>query len=408
MTTASASSASAAPRTPPIGGRVWGVLVLAGAAAFAAQLVVGNGAKAWQAYLMHWLLFSAAAHGALLFSALMHTVHARWSRPLEAVAEAFGAFFPVSLLLFGILFLGRGELFPWVGHDLHGKEAWLNLPFLFGRDLTGLVILYLLGLAYLYYTLWFRLRDRSAQGPLGRALQRRWRRRPPDARKFENRRSVLAILYLLAFALVLSLLGYDLVMSMDPHWYSTLFGAYTFIKAVYVGFGALIVTAAAIHLNRRSGLRLAPDQFHDIGKLFFAFGLVWADFFYAQFVVIWYGNIPEETAYIIERTMTAPWSGLAWTVLGICFIAPFLILLNKKIKTVPIAMIVLCAAVIIGMWLEHFLLLGPIYYPGAETLPLGWSDAVIGLGFLGALGVSLRFYFRQVPEALRNPGRGRQ
>jgi hypothetical protein len=208
------------------------------------------------------------------------------------------------------------------------------------------------------------------------------------------------MLYMLAFALVLSLLGYDLVMGADPHWYSTLFGAYSFVKAVYVGFGALIITAALLHMSSANRFELRSSQFHDIGKLFFGFCLVWADFFYAQFVVIWYGNISEETAYIIERTMAAPWGNLAWAVFGICFIGPFLILLNKKIKTIPMAMTIICSLVIIGMWLEHFLLLAPALYPDTHSLPLSWIDLGVALGFLGLLAAAISLYVEQFPELL--------
>jgi hypothetical protein len=379
---------------------VGALFITAGAATFIVQLLAGDVARAWQAYLISFLLFSAMAHGALLFSTLMHAVRARWSGPLSDLAEAFSAFFPVSLLLFLGLYLGKAHLFPWVGHDLHGKEVWLNLPFLFTRDAVGLLLLYGLGLAYLYHALWFKLSARGPEGPLGRWLWRRWERRPPDAARYARRRTVLSLLYMLAFAVVLSLLAYDLVMGMDPHWYSTLFGAYSFVKAIYVGFGGLIILAAMLQLSR-PGYALAASHFHDIGKLFFAFGLVWADFFYAQFVVIWYGNIPEETAYVIERTMTAPWNGLAWTVFIVCFVAPFLILLNKKIKTVPAAMVAICGAVIIGMWLEHFLLLGPVYHHGPKVLPLSWIDGLIALGFLGLLMAAVSVYLKQFPEVLR-------
>jgi hypothetical protein len=209
------------------------------------------------------------------------------------------------------------------------------------------------------------------------------------------------LLYMLAFALVLSLLGYDLVMSADPHWYSTLFGAYSFVKAIYVGFGALIILGAVLHMSPHTGFRLRSEQFHDIGKLFFAFCLVWADFFYAQFVVIWYGNISEETAYIIERTMTAPWNALAWTVFAVCFIGPFLILINKRIKTLPGGMIVICSLVIAGMWLEHFLLLAPAFYPETAVLPLSWIDLGVALGFGGLFVWTLCAYLKQFPELLR-------
>lgn len=187
-------------------------------------------------------------------------------------------------------------------------------------------------------------------------------------------------------------------MSMDPHWYSTLFGAYSFMKAIYSGFGALIILAAVVHLSPRMQLQISLAQFHDIGKLFFAFCLVWGDFFYSQMVVIWYGNISEETTWLIERTMKKPWSTMAWTVFIVCFILPFLILLSKKIKTMPKAMLVLCSAVITGIWIEHYLLLGPVYLHHENELPFGIIDALIAMGFFGLLAAAVTFYLRQFPE----------
>lgn len=388
-------------KNPPQLMNVFYALAAAGALIFIAVALAGNPARAWQAYLLNFLFFSAIAQGAVLFSALMHTVKARWSGPLADVAESFAAFFPVSLALFVILFIGQQHVFPWLHEDLHGKEVWLNVPFLFGRDLAGLILLYGFGLAFLYHRLYFTLKDRGASGPIARRLLKRWNRRPPDEDRMAGRMTVFAILYLLAFAIVLSLVGYDLVMATDPHWYSTLFGAYCFVKSVFIGFGALIVLSSLLHLSRNNGYYVAENQFHDIGKLFFAFCLVWADFFYAQFVVIWYGNISEETAYVIERTMAAPWNVLAWIVFFGCFLAPFLILLNRRIKTMPKAMTVICSAVMVGIWLEHYLLLGPSFHHHAHQLPLGWVEVAVGIGFFGLLAAAVTSYFKQFPELLQ-------
>ena len=218
--------------------------------------------------------------------------------------------------------------------------------------------------------------------------------------------TVFAILYIMAFALVLSLIGYDLVMSIDPHWYSTLFGAYHFVKAFYVGLGGLIILASICYMRQGDRSGLLPAHFHDVGKLFFAFCLVWADFFYCQFVVIWYGNIPEETSYVIERTMLAPWNVLAWTVFVICFVIPFFILLNKNIKTKPIAMISISGLVIIGIWLEHLLLVGPVLNHGVDALPLGISDLLITLGFMGLMAFAVTFFMSLFP-GLGGPERDR-
>ncbi|MCP4744543.1 MAG: hypothetical protein GY874_00135 [Desulfobacteraceae bacterium] len=376
------------------------LLTAAGVGTFGSQLITGDPGRAWQAYLINFLLFSAIAHGAVLFSTLMRAVKARWSGPLADLAEAFTAFFPVSFFLFLGLFWSKDHLFVWLTHNLHGKEVWLNLQFLFFRDIAGLFILYGTGFAYLYHALWFKIKKRGGTGSIAQSLTKKWKKQPPDDEKYNKRMTVFAYLYMLSFALVLSLLGYDLVMSMDPNWHSTLFGPYCFVKAIYIGFGALIILAAVLHLSHRTPFRLKSSQFHDIGKLFFAFCLVWADFFYVQFVVIWYGNISEETAYIIKRTMTPPWNGLAWVVFFACFIGPFLILLNKKIKMVPVAMIFICSAVIAGMWLEHFLLLGPVYHPDVIAVPVGWLEILIAMGFFGLLAGSLMLYLDQFPEVL--------
>jgi Ni/Fe-hydrogenase subunit HybB-like protein len=381
-------------------------LAAASALVFIGVAASGHPGRVWQAYLLNFLFFSAIAQGAVLFSALMYTVKAKWSGPLTDIAESFTAFFPVSLLLFVILLLGRQYVFPWLHEDLHGKEFWLNVPFLFARDFAALSLLYGLGLAFLYHRLYFTLSDRGASSAFARRLLARWQKNPPDEYRWASRMGVFGILYLLAFALVLSLLGYDLVMAADPEWYSTLFGAYCFVKSVYIGFGALIILGALLHMSNRNGYHLENNQFIDIGKLFFAFCLVWADFFYAQFVVIWYGNLPEETAYIIKRTMTAPWNALAWTVFITCFIAPFLILLNRRFKTRPKAMITLCLASLTGIWLEHFLLLGPAFHPHVHQLPLGWVEPVVAVGFFGLLAAAITGYFKQFPELLMGAADG--
>jgi hypothetical protein len=373
-------------------------LIIIGFGTFIAGLVVGPPARAWQSYLINFLLWSAIAQGALLFSAVMHTAKARWSGPLSSIAESFSAFFPISFMLFLLLYLGKDHVFPWIGEDLHGKEVWLNIPFLFSRDSAGLFILYGIGFTYLYYALGLKLHMAEPDGKFRTLLYKLWGNGKSDPEKFKKKAGFFAVLYIIAFAVILSLIGYDLIMSMDPHWYSTLFGAYNFVKAFYLGLGAIIITAAYLHLNPNTGWQIESKQFHDIGKLFFAFCLVWADFFYCQLVVIWYGNISEETAYVIQRTMLSPWRPLAWTVFIICFIAPFLILLKRSVKMQPRFMMVLCILVIFGIWLEHLLLIGPALNLHATKIPMGISDILITLGFLGLMVFAVSSYLKIFPE----------
>ena len=376
------------------------ILVVIGVATFIFGLTSGHPGRAWQAYLINFLLWSAIAQGAVLFSTVMHVAKARWSGPISSLSEAFTAFFPLSFILFLLLFFGRTHIFPWLGEDLHGKEVWLNIPFLFWRDFFGLLILYMLGFAYLFNALQLKFDPRLPSGEIRKYIYSAWKQNNQNPDRIKSRMTIYGALYILAFALVLCLIGFDLVMSMDPHWISTLFGAYHFVKAFFIGLGALIIVAAIIRLKQgeRSGIK--PSHFHDVGKLFFGFCLLWADFFYVQLMVIYYGNIPEETHYVIARTMLAPWNKLAWTVFIVCFIGPFFILLNKEIKTRPVIMIIICSIVIVGIWLEHLLLLGPALSHDIQSIPLSISDGLISLGFLGLMAIAIGYFMKVFPEAL--------
>jgi hypothetical protein len=383
--------------------------VLAGAGSFIYLLVHNGPARAWQAYLVNFLVWSAMAQGALLFSVIMHLTKARWSRGLCALSEGFAVFFPLSLLFFGLLFFGKDHVFPWM-HFITGKEGWLNFPFLFIRDFAGLLFLYTLGFIYVYHGMKLRYQKYSAgryAGLSGRVrvlLEKQWRGSSHDPEKLLKKKTVFGIFYAVFYGIVLSLLGYDLVLSANPHFVSTLFGAYSFVKAFYIGLGALIILVSVLHLGSNGSLNVPENQFHDLGKLFFGFCLLWADFFYCQLVVIWYGNISEETHYVIARTMMSPWKELAWSVFIISFILPFLVLLNKAVKTRPRVMVILCSAVIMGLWLEHLLLLGPELTPG-PSLSIGLPDGLMFVGFLGVMMAGISFFLGIFPEAL-NPYSG--
>ena len=373
-------------------------LILIGVLTFLYGVRSQHPERAWQAYLINFLLWSAIAQGAVLFSAVMHMTKARWTGPLSGLSESFTAFFPLSFILFLLLFLGKTHIFPWLHEDLHGKEVWLNIPFLFTRDCLGLLILYIIGFGYLYNALQLKIDPNQSQGKFRQSIINAWKRNHRNPQRIKDRMTLWGGFYILAFAVVLCLIGYDLIMSMDPHWISTLFGAYHFVKAFFVGLGALIILAAFIRMRNGNASGLNEAHFHDIGKLFFAFCLLWADFFYVQLMVIYYGNIPEETHYVITRTMLAPWNRLAWGVFIVCFVAPFFILLNKKIKTKPVFMVIICSVVITGIWFEHLLLLGPALSQHADSIPLGITDGLISLGFLGLMAAAIRYFINIFPE----------
>ena len=379
---------------------IFSLFVLAGIGGFLLLLSFRQYERAWQIYLVNFLFWSAVAQGGLLFSMIMHITKARWSRALENLSEAFVAFFPISFILFLILFLGREHLFPWLHQDLHGKEVWLNLPFLFTRDLVGLLILYGAGFAYCHYAVKSKIQSEGG-GLIRSVLKKTGVYRPEDRERYRRRMTVTAIVYLFAYAWVLTLISFDLVMSMDPHFISTLFGGYFFIKAFYIGLGGVIITASVVSLAYGDDSQLNPAHFHDIGKLFFAFCVVWAYFLYAQVLVIWYGNVPEDAHYLLNRFISQPWKMLLVFIFLAAFVIPFLTLLNMKAKTRPRLMLILCSVAMLGIWLDNLLLIGPPLGFDVSSLALQLFDLLISLGFLGLMVMAVAYFLQLFPELVR-------
>jgi hypothetical protein len=391
------------------------VFIAVGVVSFLYVLQGDHPEKAWQTYLINFLFWSAISQGAVLFSAVMHITKARWSGLLSGLGESFAAFFPLSIILFLVLFIGKSHVFPWLSmaEELHGtKRVWLNLPFLFSRDFIGLLFLYTVGFTYVYFSLQLRFmkdddgRDERPEGNSEHLPHRWWKKSTHDLASIKGKLTTLSILYIFVFTFVLSLIGFDLLMGLEPHWFSTLFGAYCFVKAFYIGLAAIIILAFILYLRHGGGHDLTASHFHDMGKLLFGFCLIWADFFYVKLLVIWYGNIPEETHYVIQRTMIYPWKSLAWSVFIVDFIIPFLVLLNRNIKTKPIPMIGLCAFIMLGIWFEHLLLVGPALSPTVPSLPLNIIDGLISLGFFGLMAFCISVFFRVFPELYLIKGSG--
>jgi hypothetical protein len=166
---------------------VFCALFILGTVTFLLGLTSHHPQKAWQAYLINFLLWSAIAQGGLLFSAVMHITKARWSGPLSGLSESFASFFPISFVLFLILFIGKSHIFPWIHEDLHGKEVWLNIPFLFARDGMGLLVMYLLGFGFLYYALQLKLGNHEPDGKIRQAVFRLWQQKQLSSEKIRER-----------------------------------------------------------------------------------------------------------------------------------------------------------------------------------------------------------------------------
>jgi hypothetical protein len=361
------------------------LLVAGGALGFGLAIGRGVAPRAWEAFLVNLLFWLGIAQGGVVVSASLYLTQARWGgASLYRLAEGCAGFLPLGFLLFWMLFPGREQIFPWIDHPLAEKAAWLNVPFLFARDGGGLLLLTALS--------WWFIRH-SRRGDTVR-----WAESPGDIETPPAAVRRLAPALILLYAAVYSLIAFDLVMSLSPVWYSTLFGAYFFAGAYWSALAAMGVFGSL-------GLRPVPQHadaepassLHDIGKLVFAFSIFWAYLLWSQYLPIWYAGIPEETFFVVQRIHTLPWGVLAWATLILIWLIPFLTLLSRRAKRTPAILGTVCTLGLVGMWLERYVLVTPSLSP--RTIPFGWVELLVTVGFAGAFGMCALPGLRRVSAA---------
>jgi hypothetical protein len=375
-----------------------GILAALGIGLFVVLVLGDDPARAWRMFLVNFVFFTGLASGAVMFAATQKITRGVWAGPVIRFAEAAVAFLPLALILFLLLWLGRDHLFPWIEHPTPARGQWLTVSWMFWRDLVALLLVQGLAMAFVVTELkpdMFALRDQASG----------WRRRmydnlvggydgsPAALAAVERRLTILAPILILAWAYAFSLLAFDLVMSLAPYWVSNLFGAYYFMGSFLTGLTMLALMT--IFWRGRLGLEhlIGRQQFHDLGKLIFGFTVFWAYLTYSHVLVIWYGNLPEETAFLFFR-MWGAWQPVAILVLVLVFIIPFWGLLSVKGKTTPLAFTLFAAISIVGMWLERYLQVQPSL---VEAPRMGLPEIGVSLGFLGLFLVAYGLFARAFP-----------
>src|SRR3984957_18585763 len=353
---------------------VGGAMIVVGAIAFVLALLHSNAAVAWQAYLVNLLFFLGVAQGALVGSAAFYLTQAKWggSTPYR-LGEAFAPFLWVGFFLFFGLYFGRIFIFPWVTHPIAQKAAWLNIPFLFARDGIGLAVMAAASFAFI----------RVSRGDDARA----WTIATDDITLPPHSIRVFAPLVAVLFAVVYTLIAFDLVMSLAPVWRSTLFGWFFFAGCFWSGLTAMALIAVV--LRRRLGdhnLFTNPTVMHDFGKMVFAFSVFWVYLLFAQYIVIWYGDLPVETFFIVQRAHHMPWSPLSVACVLLIWAIPFCTLMSVRAKQTPLVLGSIAALGLIGMWLERYVLVVPSL--SHDSIPFGPTQFLITIGFLGAFLIS--------------------
>ena len=394
------AAGKAAPILPARARMLLAALVLAGAGAFLHGLLSGDALRAWQALLVNMLFFSGLALAGVVLAALLQLTGARWGRPLKRAAEATAAFLPAAVLLVAALLAGAAGWAPWLHAAPEGRAAWLNLPFFAARELAAFLVLAGIAAAFVYHSVrpdLGLLHESGARPATGwtRRLIANWRGNEAERERGQRAQSRLAAALLMAYIPLFSLVGFDFVMALDAHWYSALLGGWFVTGNLTAGAALLALVAAAGRERLGLGGHVGPRQLQDAATLLFGLSILWAYMLWSQYLVIWYGDLPEEARFVHERLHGA-WAPVGWTVFAAVFAVPFVLLLSRAVKQRPAALAAVATLVLAGVWLERFLLVAPSLWRG-DGLPLGLPELLVTAGTASLFALCWTALLERVP-----------
>ena len=361
--------------------------------------------RAWRAYHFNWLYFLSIAQGAVVLSLVVTITRGVWSRPIRRIAMSFVTYLPIAWLLsLPILLLGAEHIWPWVSHPetmQEGKEAYLNVPFMTIRTLVLLGILIALEMMFVYRSLRPDLglvKDQTDGNirSLYDRLTRDWKGQAAEEATSFKKLGVLGPLCAIAFAVSFGVLAWDFVMSLEPHWFSTMIGPYFFMGAFLGGIAWTVIVSVTWLLRGGAGEVIENSTLHDIGKLMFGLCIFWAYLFYAQFIVIWYGMLPIEQEWMNHRfgETFLPFMTLVFFML---FALPFFGLMGVAPKRKPQILVAFAGVVAVGLWFERYVLVYPSVYAQSTNAPFSWQEVVPAFFFLGLVLLAITWFQSRFP-----------
>ena len=370
-----------------------GTLALAASIIGALVFVIGlfvDPYRAWRAYHVNWLFFTSLSSAGVVFVAVQRITTARWSRPIVRLLEGYVAFLPVAfVLLLATLFLGKGYVFPWT-HErppVPEKVLYFNPAFLSLRVLLSFGLITLLSLWYVYTSVRLDVGlvpDWGAKWAAG--LRARMRAGfGEERRELHSTHSLqgkLAVILALLFGYGWSLLAFDLSMGLSLHFQSTLYGWWFFMGAWLCALTLFSLLVMAWRRFLGAEAIIGENHFHDLGKLCFAFTAFWGYLTFGQYLVIWYGNMGEETHWPRLR-LIAPWVRFGVPAILFVFFLPFFGLLSRAAKVYRPTLALFTIISLVGMWLVRYLEVYPSLYGVVPSLPFGLWEIGVTLGFVG-------------------------
>jgi hypothetical protein len=354
-------------------------LALLGAAVTLAGALAAPG-RLWAHVLLAGVYVAGLGLAGVLFVAIHSVTGAGWATVLRRVPEALAGLIPAgSALVLLAVTAGAGTLYPFLPDDHGGahlsafQETWFQPAFFVGRSLAYVVAWVLLAALLL-------------------ALSRR---QDADGDPAYTRRAArLSAAFLVVFGVTIWLASSDWIMALEPGWYSTIFGVYQFSGLFLAGLAAIVVLTVRLRRSGPLAGLVTRDHLHDLGKLLFAFSTFWMYIGFSQYMLIWYGNIPEEAVWYARR-MAGGWAPLFWANVLLNWVVPFFVLLPRATKRNEKILYRVALVVLVGRWLDLYLLIGP---PVVGPTPVfGVWEAGVLLGAFGLAGFVFLQTFRRAP-----------
>ena len=332
-----------------------------------------------ETYLVSFAFFLSISLGGLFFVLLQHCTRAGWSVVVRRVSEAVASNVLLMAVLVIPVLLGMNHLYHWsdtaaAAHDpiLAAKAGFLNPSFFVIR-------------VAIYFAIWislagFLFRTSVAQDRTGD---------PSLTRRMEK----LSAPGMILFALSINFAAFDLLMSLDPHWFSTIFGVYYFAASVVAFFAVMPKILVALQTQGLLKNAVTVEHYHDFGKLLFGFVVFWAYIAFSQYMLIWYANVPEETEWFLKR-QTGEWTTVSLILIFGHFLIPFLLLVSRFVKRRPMLLAITGGFVAAMCWVDIYWLVIPEFSPGVARF--GLLDVLCFLGMSGLFSAALVLRLRRV------------
>jgi len=359
---------------------VFGGIVLTAGIGWFYQMYQGFGISGvrwpvfWAFYVTNFVFWIGISHAGTLISAILRLVNARWRRPVTRCTEVITVFALMIGAMFPIIHLGRPWLAFWLAPYPSERLIWPNFRSPLVWDFFA-INTYLIG-STLFLLLpcipdFALVRDKTSglRQRIYGTLALGWQGTPKQWHRLESAMQIMAIAILPVAVSVHTIVSFDFSMAPVPMWHSTIFGPYFVAGAIFSGIAALIVAMAVLRRFLHLEAYLHPVHFQNLGKLLLLMSLLWSYFVFAERLTTWYGNEPTEIA-VFNATQHGRFAPLYWTMVVCNFVIPFTILSLRKLRTIT-GCVVASVGVLVGMWLERFLIIVPSL--SYKHLPYSWG-----------------------------------